>query len=194
MTVCHSFNMLDKNDIFRNVRWAEFIVFSLNCSKIFFSYVPNTFANQPKIFHWTLNKNYDATNEDVYPRRSESAKDILYFSLNSLKEVGCIGSDTFTIKLHHPVDFATRPHDINLNINKTYNILITPNIIVSSDILRTYSPQRKKCFFPEDRYLHFYKIYSVQNCKSECLANHTLKICGCVPYYLPRNCFLITIF
>ncbi|XP_063909907.1 pickpocket protein 28-like [Zophobas morio] len=169
--ICFSFNMLDKNDLFRDT-----------------SYIADALGNQDDISHWTFDKNYDETNDDVYPRRSETISEKLEVGLKSyLEKVACLGFDKFFMMIHHPADTPSMRRAFELETNKSHEILITPQVVVSSENLRSYSPQRKKCYFPEDRYLYFYKIYTVENCKRECLANYTLSKCGCVPYYLPRN-------
>lgn len=45
---------------------------------------------------------------------------------------------------------------------------------------------RRGCYFNSERYLRLFKQYTEVNCYTECLANYTLKICGCVPFALPR--------
>lgn len=47
--------------------------------------------------------------------------------------------------------------------------------------------ERRQCFFNEERYLQFFKVYTQQNCELECLTNFTLSQCGCVKFSMPRN-------
>ncbi|XP_055382442.1 pickpocket protein 28-like [Condylostylus longicornis] len=45
---------------------------------------------------------------------------------------------------------------------------------------------RRQCYFQKERYLKFFKKYNQRNCQTECLANHTVRKCGCVPYFMPK--------
>lgn len=46
---------------------------------------------------------------------------------------------------------------------------------------------RRQCYFPGERYLKYYKIYTANNCKLECLANVTYDMCKCVSFYMLRK-------
>ena len=38
---------------------------------------------------------------------------------------------------------------------------------------------RRGCYLKNEKPLKFFKIYTKNNCRSECLANKTLEVCGC---------------
>lgn len=46
---------------------------------------------------------------------------------------------------------------------------------------------RRQCYFQDERYLRYFKVYTQSNCELECLTNYTLHKCGCVKFYMPRN-------
>ncbi|KAH0815247.1 hypothetical protein GEV33_007544 [Tenebrio molitor] len=60
-------------------------------------------------------------------------------------------------------------------------------MINTSDSVRAYSKQRRRCYFQSERHLQYFKIYSSVNCDMECLANYTLDVCDCVNFYMPRD-------
>lgn len=60
-------------------------------------------------------------------------------------------------------------------------------MITTSEGLQSYDPHRRQCYLQSERHLLFFKGYTQQNCQLECLTNHTLKICGCVAYHMPRK-------
>lgn len=66
-------------------------------------------------------------------------------------------------------------------------VAIKPDMMTTSDSLRSYHPQRRQCYFAGERLLRFYKIYTQQNCEIECLANFTLEYCKCVAFHMPRK-------
>lgn len=85
-------------------------------------------------------------------------------------------------------------------------IAVKPRKIDSTETLKNIDIEKRQCFFPEERYLQFYRFvrirraklrtrrdffsfrsYTEKNCKLECQANRTLKSCNCVPYFLPSK-------
>lgn len=59
-------------------------------------------------------------------------------------------------------------------------------MITTSEAVQNYDSSRRECYFPHERTLKFFKIYSSLNCKLECLANYTYYYCGCVSFFMPR--------
>jgi hypothetical protein len=45
----------------------------------------------------------------------------------------------------------------------------------------------RQCFWPGERQLKYFQIYSKSNCELECLADFIVEICECVPFYFPRQ-------
>jgi hypothetical protein len=46
---------------------------------------------------------------------------------------------------------------------------------------------RRGCYLPNEKPLKFFKFYTKNNCRSECLANKTLAACGCAQFYMVRD-------
>lgn len=78
-------------------------------------------------------------------------------------------------------------HFLRVPLFEEAEILIKPTLTYTSGDLRSYTPKQRQCFFNSDRRLRFYKIYSKNNCESECLANFTNQECGCVKFSQPSN-------
>jgi hypothetical protein len=53
-------------------------------------------------------------------------------------------------------------------------VSVKPNMITTSDGLIGYAPNRRQCYFNDERQLKFFKVYTQSNCELECLANFTL--------------------
>lgn len=64
---------------------------------------------------------------------------------------------------------------------------VKPNMITTSDGLLEYAPERRQCYFNNERSLQFFKVYTQSNCELECLANFTLARCNCVKFSMPRT-------
>jgi len=67
------------------------------------------------------------------------------------------------------------------------NVVLTPRLVATDGVTRTMAPEARECFFHGERRLRFYKIYTQKNCRAECLANVTLRACGCVAFHMPRT-------
>ncbi|KAL7045139.1 hypothetical protein ACKWTF_002156 [Chironomus riparius] len=53
--------------------------------------------------------------------------------------------------------------------------------------LKKYHPEIRRCYYENERKLKFFKSYTKAHCDLECLANHTLKACGCTKFSMPRS-------
>lgn len=90
--------------------------------------------------------------------------------------------------MHHPAEVPrVGSQYFRVPLNQEVVVSIKPDMMTTSEGLRGYDPYRRQCFFPSERYLAFYQSYTQQNCQVECLANYTLKMCGCVAYHMPRK-------
>lgn len=96
----------------------------------------------------------------------------------------------YTFLLHAPDEvpnFHTRTYQHSIREIKKANVLITPSMITTANELRSYAPERRSCYYTNERYLKFFKIYTENNCELECLTNFTLSYCGCVKFSMPRK-------
>lgn len=46
---------------------------------------------------------------------------------------------------------------------------------------------RRGCYLDEEKKLKFFKKFTKNNCRSECLANKTLELCGCAQFFMVRE-------
>ena len=145
--------------------------------------------------HWSLQGGYTTNDEDVYPRRVfgvglKSGMNVGLVNDKSSSNNTCLESENgYKVVLHSPGDIP-RITDQTLivpMILQEYKITVKPSIITTSEGLRNYSPERRQCFYEDERYLKFFKVYTQSNCELECLTNYTLKACGCVKFSMPRD-------
>lgn len=155
-------------------------------------------TSRPNVSNWDLETGYDTTTkDDSYPIRVFSAQkhSALSFNLRSFEEDVEFVCRTlvpgYKLFLHTPGDIL-KATDVSIRIpfSEEIEISIKPKLTTTSDGLRKYLPKQRNCFFDSERQLHFFKFYSQSNCKAECLANYTLKICGCVKFNMPSNTML----
>lgn len=90
--------------------------------------------------------------------------------------------------LHNPTDFPNvKDQYFRVPLDRDVTVGITPMLMNTSEALRSYSPERRQCFFTTERNLRHFSIYTQANCDFECYTNYTLKKCDCVAYYMPRE-------
>lgn len=77
---------------------------------------------------------------------------------------------------------------LKYNPNRFFVLSLWTNIETSDNKFRFSNHYyRRQCFFNSERYLRFFKHYTQHNCELECLANYTMKTCGCVKFSMPRD-------
>lgn len=90
--------------------------------------------------------------------------------------------------LHNPIETPKiAAFGMIIEPGKETRILIRPNIFVASANLQSISLKKRKCYFPHERSLRFYRTYTQKNCQRECEANFTLEMCRCVEQYMPSK-------
>lgn len=156
----------------------------------------------PRVLHWNSEESYDdEVYENEYPIRLFNAKHggalNLYLTLFERDlEYLCRGTvQGFKIFLNMPGQtLKMARHFLRVPLSKQAQILIKPTFTYTLDDLRNYSPSQRQCFFNSERKLRFYKIYTQNNCESECLSNFTIHECGCVKFSMPSKVFHQDIF
>lgn len=142
--------------------------------------------------NWSMENGYaPGTPFETYPLRGTGYALPLQFELErdtrDMEEY-CTGRHRFKIILHspdeYPLPFAKH---LMISLDQDVEIAIRPEILVTSENLLSYSPNRRQCFFNNERQLKFFRVYNQNNCELECITNYTLKVCGCVRFSMPRT-------
>lgn len=151
--------------------------------------------DRPNATNWTLESGYQvAGSERTYPIRVFSSyhKAALSFNLRSFDtdvEFVCRTLvPGFRIYLHTPGEIL-QSDDISFRVpfSEEIRIAIKPRLTTTAEGLRSYDSKLRRCFFNSERQLRFFKYYSANNCRTECLANYTLEQCECVKFSMPSN-------
>lgn len=82
----------------------------------------------------------------------------------------------------------TEFHDsLILGLVNNHIISMTAHIHAFDKSLAVYKPRQRGCYMENERKLEFFKSYTKTHCVMECLANFTLKTCGCKKFSMPRR-------
>jgi acid-sensing ion channel, other len=76
---------------------------------------------------------------------------------------------------------------IEFDGGREFKIMIIPNVITTDEDLISFDVDDRQCYLESEKYLRFFKIYSVKNCNVECFGNYSLRTCGCVPFDVVRD-------
>lgn len=90
--------------------------------------------------------------------------------------------------MHNPVEFPrVSKRFLRVKFEEKVHISVKPNLMTTSESLIKYAPDRRQCYFENERNLQFFKVYTKSNCEFECFVNLTLVSCGCVKFSMPRT-------
>lgn len=195
---CYSFNMQGFNTIFN----AEIIsddFHSYKRTKIAKNHLTPGFFNATKFFNdaedevqWTLEKGFIADHDDdVVPitaikRATFSAQ--IELTEEDQRNIFSSYLKCFLYSIHLPNEIPNPfHHDNQIKFNEVESVVLTAKMFKTNENLRGYSPEIRGCFFEGEKKLIFFKSYTKANCEFECLANETLKACGCVKFSMPRD-------
>lgn len=155
----------------------------------------------PTRFNWSLDVNRidhqnfkdDMSHSPFYPIRVFSTGEQLILKVASKTsdlDSACEGlGDRFRVYLHQSSELPWAHHqsyDVDIKQILTLNV-IPMRIIASKKLKSAYSAERRRCYFDGERQLKFFRYYTKRNCELECWVNMTLKHCGCVQFWMPRE-------
>lgn len=147
-------------------------------------------GNPNASMRWTANAGYKSTSDIFnYPYQINNVEN-LYFSVQSQKsDIGykCNGFDqAFKLILTEPGDDLKMSRRYIRLLPSQFTIIeVLPELKSTRDEVRHFKPSQRKCFYSDERYLRYFKIYSQINCEEECLSNFTKNECGCVRFSQP---------
>ncbi|XP_031634318.1 pickpocket protein 28-like [Contarinia nasturtii] len=153
--------------------------------------------NRPLSTNWSLEAGYKkGFNGTGYPIRvfnsgRQNSLDLI-FSMNKRDhEFMCEASlEGFDIFLNAPVEIPNDQTIIQqplIYLQEDNILTVEPQIIDISGGFSNYDLRQRQCYFDSEHRLRFFRTYTTVNCQQECLANYTLKICGCVKFSMPRD-------
>lgn len=143
---------------------------------------------------WTLQEGYSVSDSETYPRRvlgpgARAGLNIVLKLSDPDLDYICRGPvQGFKVILHTPSEVPrASKHFFRVPLRQEVVVSVKPNMITTSPGLANYEPNRRQCYFNDERDLRFFKVYTQSNCELECLANFTLQQCDCVKFSMPRD-------
>lgn len=103
------------------------------------------------------------TDSKIYPYRvsgagPDNALNIsIYFPRDELDPLCNRSARDIKFYLHSPDELPEPSHYFHIPIGKRVSVSVKPNIIVTSNDLRSFSPWRRQCYFNDERKLRFFK-------------------------------------
>ena len=153
-------------------------------------------TTQTRASDWDIDYGYKkniSNQTEPYPFRVIDAG--LQYSLYVILKVNnydidyLCGGETqgFKIGFHSPIDIPREKKNFfDLSPNRAAFYSVEPTYTKTAANVRKFSPCERQCYFNSERKLRFYRIYTSNNCVSECLSNYTLAQCGCVHFSVMR--------
>ncbi|CAG9811153.1 unnamed protein product [Chironomus riparius] len=94
----------------------------------------------------------------------------------------------FKVILHNPLELPSKNSKV-INFNEQFQSEIKVDAQVNSidEALYGYEPAERNCYLENEKILKFFKVYTRNNCKNECLTDFMLSRCGCVEFFMIRN-------
>jgi acid-sensing ion channel, other len=69
---------------------------------------------------------------------------------------------------------------LTIDMEKSITVRIDPQMMTTSEALRDYSADERKCYFSDERRLKYFEKYTQPNCETECEVDNVLEKCGCL--------------
>lgn len=187
-------------NIFKTVYTAEGLCFNMNglaAEEMFRDTVQSDYkySERDELTNgWSLDEGYSVPVNNTFPKRGSengATPDLEVFLMNLAEDsdVLCNGLNSgYKIYIQHPADFPQSSLYYYAALDgQVSSLAISFNVLGTSDTLEKYAPETRQCYFPEDRPLRYFKIYTAKNCRAECLSNYTFQQCACVGYYMPHD-------
>jgi Amiloride-sensitive sodium channel len=199
---CYSFNLMPLSELLNLNKYESFLSkndFGLQVCRFFSCSVQLDF--EPELVYFKKQFPYLKLLEQSFPFAfsSNGITDRFYFSFHEwnnwsphmYKSESWIGCQFI---VHSNYELPSETSFINYHyFHYYYNTIVNifPKQILISDELRQMSVKRRRCYVENERKLELFKVYSKQNCEHECQSLALADRCGCVPFYLLSENFLI---
>ncbi|XP_071439038.1 pickpocket protein 28-like [Hetaerina americana] len=94
----------------------------------------------------------------------------------------------FKVLIHSPSEVpAVRELGMSVSLGSETLVAVRPVVVRSTPGIQALPSNRRRCFLQWERRLAYFRLYSLSACRTECLANFTLKACSCKEYFMPAN-------
>nr|XP_019556948.2 pickpocket protein 28-like [Aedes albopictus] len=178
--VCYTFNAIDSEELLRTENLQSEYLYS------------NAYMDSS---NWTLEDGYlDPFELDTYPLRPVGGGLVTGLVLimktrKQDKDYFCEGPVIgYKISIHSPDEKpSVQNRFYRLSHSSILTLSVYPELTYISHRLKRHSYTRRQCYFSDERYLRYFKVYNRKNCLEECISNVTAHECGCVGFASPRS-------
>ncbi|XP_025207357.1 pickpocket protein 11-like [Melanaphis sacchari] len=179
--LCFSFNALPYYDMYRQMPYKLQDI--LQTGKKWTSLTSN----------WNLDDGYNGNSTSNIPWNMKSTAfwNTVEFILAQKDSInGCSSKQGFTIYFHSPSDVPDYSHSsLKLSKNSHSFVQIITQLSLTDDGLKSWTPEKRGCYYLNEKWLKYNTIYSYINCYAECQVNYTETLCGCAPIYRINSSF-----
>ena len=141
--------------------------------------------------NWTLQNGYTTNERRTTPHRSILGLSFkLFIAINEtdLHDFCEVLKSSFRLYYHMPNEIGTRWHEsYSANFDFHHELKMTAKKFQRHPALRKYPINLRQCYFEGEKKLQFFRTFTKAQCNFECLANFTLRRCGCVRFSYPRT-------
>jgi amiloride-sensitive sodium channel len=173
---CTTFNLFDHSDMFTDKIHSDFDVYK---------------SQSPQKSNWKLSNGYSQSESD-YPHKMGTGSDLEVFLVYDKSKIDrdCFNYQRgYGIYWHLPNEVPTSwTKAITIhNAHRENSIELKVKSFKMSQELQKYDVKYRECYFDGEKVLKYFKSYTENNCKLECMASYIIEQCKCVPYYMPRD-------
>lgn len=86
-----------------------------------------------------------------------------------------------------PTDHVYTSTVLRIPMDRMTAIEVYPLTYKTDNNLRHLSPERRQCFFQDERKLVYYDFYTDSNCKHDLLIGEAVRLCNCVLFNWPSK-------
>lgn len=159
------------------------IIFFCSVSDDFILNTDNVFAFHPE---WNRSKKYPHTGSTIGPKNGIVVR--IHLKERDIDTTCSSREDGFKIYLHDPNDIPqTSAGFFYLPLSRKTLVAVKSNVMTTSLDLLKEKPEKRQCYFENERKLMYFKRYNHLNCELECLTNFTIKRCNCAKFSMPRK-------
>lgn len=100
-------------------------------------------------------------------------------------------NDGFNVHIFYPHDYPDPSAGLIIKrfVEPLMESFIQMRVIIvkALESVHFFSEDQRGCRFPEDFVEEYNKFYSYSDCLVKCRVHSLIALCGCVPFFLPRN-------
>ncbi|XP_061397734.1 pickpocket protein 28-like [Musca vetustissima] len=189
--ICYQFNGLHPKDMYRDPNYLSYSdTTEINYNNYFDAHLPKL---KDVTGNWSLDDGYVDQGFNAYPQRSvlSSARNGLFVFMMGFEHNFDYTCRTFKqgykVFLNSPESVPlTTGNYILVSHDEEVWLSVLPQYVTSTEDTHQFGPDKRQCYFNDERYLRYFKFYSQSNCQTECLANYTISKCGCAKFWMPK--------